>query len=158
MTLLAATPRGLRPDAWDFPLLLHVLGAMLLVGSLVLAGSWLLPAWRGRSASMVRLGYRSLLLGVLPGWIVMRVGAEWIASKEDLTTDSNLSWVSIGFTTADASLVVIVIATILAGLGARRAARAGGGSGGLGRASAVLVSLLVIAYLVTLWAMTTKPT
>jgi hypothetical protein len=156
MTLLAATPRGLRPDAWNFPLLLHVLGAMVLVGSLVLAGSWLLLAWRGRSASLVRLGYRSLLLGVLPGWIVMRVGAEWIASKEHLT-DSKASWVGIGFTTADAGLVVIVIATVLAGIGARRVARAGGGSGGLGRASAVLVTVLVITYVVTIWAMTTKP-
>ena len=77
----------IRPDSWDFPLLLHVLGAMLLVGTLVLAASALVLAWRDGNASLVRLGYRSLLLGALPAWIVMRGAAEWIADKEGLTGD-----------------------------------------------------------------------
>jgi hypothetical protein len=145
-----------RPDSWDFPLLLHVLGALLLVGSLILAAAALLFAWLGGSASLARLGYRSLLFGVLPSWILMRASAEWIASKEHLT-DSNLSWISIGFTTADTGLIVIVVATILAGFAARRAGRAEGSGVGLGRGSAVLVSLLLITYLVTVWAMATKP-
>ena len=146
----------IRPDAWNLALLLHVLGAMLLVGTVVLAGSALLLAWRAGTASLVRLGYRSLLLGVLPGWVLMRVGAEWITSKEDLT-DANLSWLDVGFMTADAGLAVIVLATVLAGLAARRAARADR-SVATGRAAAILVSLLSIAYLVAIWAMTTKPT
>jgi hypothetical protein len=145
----------IRPNGWDFPLLLHVLGAMLLVGTLILAASALYLAWRDGTASLLRLGYRSLLLGVLPAWIMMRIGAEWIASKEDLT-DSNDAWVGIGFTTADGGLVFILVSILLAGLAARRAARAGR-SGGLGRVTTVLVSLLLIAYLVAIWAMTTKP-
>jgi hypothetical protein len=144
-----------RPDAWNFPLLLHVLGAMLMVGALVLAGSALVVAWRDGSAAMVRLGYRSLLLGVVPSWILMRAGAEWIASKEHLE-NSNASWIGIGFSTADAGALFIIVATILAGLGMRRAARREG-SNGLGRASAVLIGVLVIAYAVAIWAMTTKP-
>jgi hypothetical protein len=146
----------IRPDAWNFPLLLHVLGAMLLVGTLVLAVSALFGAWRDGNAALVRLGYRSLLLGVLPAWIVMRVAAEWIASKEDLT-DSNASWIGIGFTTADAGLLLILISIVLAGLAARRARRPESSGGGFGRASTVLVSVLLIAYLVAIWAMTTKP-
>jgi uncharacterized membrane protein len=146
----------IRPDAWNFPLLLHVLGAMLLVGTLVLAASALFLAWRDGNAALVRLGYRSLLLGVLPAWIVMRIAAEWIASKEDLT-NSNASWIGIGFTTADGGLLLILISILLAGLAARRARRAESSGGGLGRASTVLVSVLLIAYLVTIWAMTTKP-
>lgn len=146
-----------RADSWDFPLLLHVLGAMVLVGALVLSATALVLAWRGGGPAMVQLGYRSLLFGALPGWVVMRVGAEWIASKEGLT-DSNATWIGIGFGTADSSLVVLVIATVLAGFGARRLARAeGNGPSGLGRASTVLVGLLLIAYVVTIWAMTTKP-
>ena len=145
-----------RPDSWDFPLLLHVLGAMLLVGTLILAAAALLFAWRARSAALARLGFRALLFGVLPSWILMRAAAEWIASREGLT-DSNLSWISIGFTTADAGIVVIVIATVLAGLAARRTGRAEGSGAGFGRGSAVLVSLLLITYLVTVWAMATKP-
>jgi hypothetical protein len=58
-------------------------------------------------------------------------------------------------------LVVIVVSTVLAGLAARRAARVEGGSGtgtGFGRTSAVLVSLLIVVYVVAIWAMSTKPT
>jgi hypothetical protein len=146
----------IRPDAWNFPLLLHVLGAMLMVGSLVLAGSALALAWRDGGGTMVRLGYRALLLGVVPSWIIMRAGAEWIASKEHLE-NSDVSWIGIGFSTADGGAVLIIIATILAGFALRRASRKPG-STGLGRASALLVALLVVAYVVAVWAMTTKPT
>ena len=114
-----------RADSWDFPLLLHVLGAMVMVGALVLSATALVLAWRGGGAAMVRLGYRSLLFGALPGWVVMRVGAEWIASKEGLS-DSNATWLGIGFTTSEGGLVFLVIATVLAGLGGRRLARATG--------------------------------
>ncbi len=119
MTVLAA----IRPDAWNFPLLLHVLGAMLLVGTLVLAASALVLAWRDGSASLVRLGYRSLLIGALPAWIVMRGAAEWIADKEGLTGDEVPSWVDIGYSTADSGFLLLVISTVLAGLAVRRAGR-----------------------------------
>ena len=146
---------AIRPDSWNFPLLLHVLGAMLLVGTLVLATSALILAWRNGTASMVRLGYRSLLLGVLPSLIVMRVGAGLIASKEHLD-NSNAAWIGIGFTTADGGALFLIVAIILAAVAARRTARAEGSSN-LGRASAVLASLLLVAYLVTVWAMAAKP-
>ena len=146
---------AIRPDSWNFPLLLHVLGAMLLVGTLVLATSALILAWRNGTATMVRLGYRSLLLGVLPSLIVMRVGAGLIASKEHLD-NSNATWIGIGFTTADGGTVLLIVAIVLAALATRRTARAEGSSK-LGRASAVLASLLLVAYLVTVWAMAAKP-
>ncbi len=145
-----------RPDGWDFPLLLHVLGAMLLVGALILAASALLFAWRDGDTALVRLGYRSLLIGALPSWFLMRGSAEWIASKESLS-DSDLSWVQIGFNTADLGFVLLVVSTVLAGLAVRRIGRSES-PGPFGRAPAALVSLLLIAYLVAIWAMTTKPT
>lgn len=146
-----------RPDSWDFPLLIHVLGAMLLVGALVLAASALLFAWRDGSAPLVRLGYRSLLIGALPSWFLMRGSAEWIASKEDLTGSNAPSWVLIGFNTADIGFVLLAVSTLLAGLAVRRIGRTES-PGPFGRAPAGLVSLLLIAYLVAVWAMTTKPT
>ena len=76
MTVLAAV----RPDSWNFPLFLHVLGAMILVGGL-LTGAGALAFARGE-ARLLRLGYRSLLAVSLPGWVLMRIGAEWIYSKE----------------------------------------------------------------------------
>jgi hypothetical protein len=146
----------IRPDAWNFPLLLHVAGAMLMVGSLVLACSALFVAWRDGTSAMVRLGYRALLLGVVPSWILMRAGAEWIASKEGLE-NSDASWIGIGFTSSDFGAIFIIISAVLAGLALRRAARKPGSSG-LGRASAVIAALLIVAYVITIWAMTTKPT
>ncbi|MEK6328173.1 MAG: hypothetical protein AABM66_11725 [Actinomycetota bacterium] len=151
MTVVAA----IRPDAWNFSLLLHALGAMLLVATLVLAASALVLARRDGSASMLRLGYRSLLIGALPAWIVMRGAAEWIADEEGLTGDQVPSWVDLGYSIADPGLLLLVVATVLAGLALRRANRAAGD--GFSRVSTVLVSLLLIAYLVAAWAMTTKP-
>ena len=72
-----------RPDSWDFPLFLHVLGAMILVGGLV-AGASALGYARG-DAKFLRLGYWALLVVSLPGWVLMRVGAEWIYTKEGWT-------------------------------------------------------------------------
>lgn len=148
MSVLASV----RPDDWNLPLFLHIAGAMTLVGGLVLALTGLLASWRGGEvASAVRLGYRALLLAVLPGWLVMRIAAEWTLSKESLE-NAKLTWVDIGFSTAEPGLLLIIIATVLAGLAARR-----GGAGTGVRVAAVLVSILVVAYLVALWAMTTKP-
>jgi hypothetical protein len=141
-----------RPDDWNLPLFLHTLGAMVLVGGLVLAVASLVAAWRGGEAATVRVGYRALLLAVLPGWLVMRLAAEWILSKEGLE-DANLAWVDIGFALAEPGLLLIIVATVLAGLAAR-SGRAGTGV----RVAAVLVSVLVVAYLVAVWAMTAKPT
>jgi hypothetical protein len=149
---------AIRPDDVNFPLLLHVLGAMLLVGALVLTASALIVAWRGGSTSLTRLGFRALLLGALPAWILMRLSAEWVASEENLTDlDPAPSWIDIGYQSADVGLLVILVSTLLAGLAMRRASRDDRPSG-LGSASAVLVSLLLIVYVVAIWAMTTKPT
>ena len=148
---------AIRPDSWNFALLLHVLGAMLLVGTLLLAASALVLARRDGSATLLRLGYRSLLIGALPAWIVMRGAAEWIADKEELTGDDVPNWVDLGYSIADPGLLLMLAATVFAGLAMRRAARADSAGDGFGMTSAVLVWLLLIAYLVAIWAMTTKP-
>ena len=147
---------AIRPDSWNIALLIHVAGAMVMVGALVLAVVALVAAWRSRSVDLVRLGYRALLWGALPAWVVMRVGAQLIVDKEGLG-DSSLSWVGIGFGTSEGGLLFMVIATILGGLALRRASRGDALGGGV-RVAAVLVSLLVAVYVVTIWAMTTKPT
>jgi hypothetical protein len=146
-----------RPDDWNFPLFVHVLGAMVMVGALVLAATALVGARRGNSIALVRLGFRSLLWAALPAWLVMRLGGEWIASKEDLTGDNPPNWVSMGFTTADLGILLLVAATVVAGLGVRRLRSSPGGRA-RPRVATVLVSVLLVAYLVAIWAMTTKPT
>lgn len=150
---------AIRPDDWNFPLLLHVLGAMLLVGALLTVVSALLLAWRRDDAGAVvlnRLGLRAFVYGVLPSYLVMRVPGQWIASKENVD-DSDFAWIEIGYLTTDLGLVVMLAAGILAYLGARRRSGEARGGNPLSRAAAVLASILLVAYLVAMWAMTTKP-
>ena len=147
---------AIRPDSSNIALLVHVLGAMVLVGALVLAVGALVAAWRSNSTDLVRLGYRALLWGALPAWVVMRVGAQWIYSKEGLDSAS-LTWADVGFITSEGGLLFMIIATVVAGLAVRRVGR-GGSIGSGARVAAVLVSLVVVIYVVAIWAMTTKPT
>ena len=73
----------IRPDAWNFPLFLHVLGATLLIGAVATAAVLLLvSAGSDEPAYSRRLAFRTLLFGALPAYIVMRIGAEWLYSKE----------------------------------------------------------------------------
>jgi hypothetical protein len=147
MTVLAA----IRPDDWNFPLFIHVLSAMVLFGAVVLAAI----SVAGDSQAGLRLGFRSLLIGAIPAWIAMRLSAQWIASKENLLDEDVEvpAWIDIGFITSEASLLVLIAATVCAGIAARR-----GRGGGLRTATVVLVGITIVAYVVAIWAMSTKPT
>jgi cytochrome bd-type quinol oxidase subunit 2 len=145
----------IRPDAWNLPLFLHVLGAMVMVGSLALAAAYLFAARRDGSLESMRVGFRSLLFAALPAFIVMRVGAQWIADKENIS-NSNEAWVGIGFMSSDLGALLIVIATVAAGLAVRRAGRERAGGRGVAVA-AWLVAVLIALYVVAIWAMATKP-
>jgi hypothetical protein len=151
MTLIAVA----RPDSWDFPLFVHVLGAMILVGGLLTGASSL--AFARGDVKFLRLGYWSLLAVALPGWLLMRVGAEWIASREGWTKKGvpTPTWLDIGFVLADAGGLILLVSLITGGIGVRRL-RAGKGAGLL-RATLVLSIALLGAYLVAVWAMAGKP-
>jgi hypothetical protein len=146
-----------RPDSWDLPLFVHILGAMVLVGALTLSAVSLIAAWRSGSAPLTKLGFMTLFYGAIPGYIVMRGGAQWIANKENLE-DSDLSWIGIGFGVSDMGFLLLIISLIIGGIGVRRINRGGGGTPTVSaRIATGLVSLFLIACLVAVWAMTTKP-
>jgi hypothetical protein len=151
----------LRPNEWDFPLFVHVLGAMVLVGGLVVAVAAQAFAWRRRESADVlpfgRTAFWALLFVALPGWVLMRIGGEWIYSKEGWTGDDDPSWLGIGFITADLGGIVLLATLILAGVGARQVTRSGGTRSVVARIATPLASILLIAYLVAVWAMTAKP-
>ena len=144
----------IRPDAWNFPLFVHVAGAMLLVGALVVVVVTMAGALRrGDGAqALTGLAYRTLLVGVVPAYIVMRGGAEWIASEEDAPDD--VDWIGIGYSVADGGLLLTIIAAVLAWRATRRGPA---GPGGMGRGVLVLGGILIVAYGVALWAMVAKP-
>jgi hypothetical protein len=146
-----------RPESWNFALFLHVLGAMILVGGLV-TGASALGLARG-DMRLLRLGYWSLLAVSLPGWILMRIGAEWIRSKEgwdDLPEGvDEPGWLTTGQVIADAGGLLLLLTLIAGGVGVYQL-RAGKGSGLL-RATLVLSLVLIAAYLVAVWAMAGKP-
>jgi hypothetical protein len=144
-----------RPTEWNFPLFLHVLGAMVLVGALLTAVSAF--AYARGDARFLRLGYWTLLAVGLPSYIVMRIGAEWIADKEGFNDEGapEPAWLGIGYIVADAGALLLLISLILGGIGVRRL-RDGKGAGLL-RATMVIALIVLVAALVAVWAMSGKP-
>jgi uncharacterized membrane protein len=152
----------IRPDDWNFPLLLHVLGASVLLGALIAALTAQLLGWKRESPDVIsfaRLSFRTLLFLAIPAWFLMRIGGEWIAVREGWDdVPEEPAWIGIGYLTAEAGGILILIGTILAGIGARNLGRSNGERGGtLVRVATVLIVLVVIAYVVTTWAMSAKP-
>jgi hypothetical protein len=154
MNVLAAV----RENDVNLPLTLHVLGAGLLVGTLLAVATAIVLGWKrdGDAVALTRLGLKTLLLGVFPAYVLMRVGAQWTEAAEDLPDDFEPAWLGIGYITADAGALLVLISIVLAGIGLRRL-RTGGGIG-LGRAAGIISVLLLAAYVVAVWAMTAKPT
>ena len=152
MSVIAA----IRPDDWNYVLLLHIGGAMILVGGMLTAASAMALA-RG-DVAVLRVGYWSLLFVCLPAYVLMRIGAEWLYSKEgwdDLPDESHPLWINIGFIVADAGLLALVIALVLGGVGVRRL-RSGKGTGLL-KVTMVISILLLASLVVAVWAMSGKP-
>jgi hypothetical protein len=155
MSVLAA----IRPDDWNFPLLLHVLGAALLVGGLTAAVTSFWLGWSRDSVTLSRLGFRSLLFVAFPAWWLMRIPGQWIGSKEGFGDGENdPAWLGIGYVTAEAGGLLLLISIILTGIGVRRMRGAEAPRPSvLVRIGTVLVTIVLAAYLVAVWAMTTKP-
>jgi hypothetical protein len=146
----------IRPDGWDLPLFLHVLGAMVLVGG-VLSAVCALAIGRA-DLRMVALSQRALLVVALPGYVVMRGAAEWLADKEGYNVKgaAQPDWLGIGYAVADGGLALLVIGLVCGGIGLRRM-RDGRGGTGLVTATTVISIVLLVAYTVAVWAMSGKP-
>ena len=145
---------AIRPDSVNFPLFLHVLGAILLVGCLFAVAFATVLGRRSpdRAEGMARFGLKTLLFGVLPSYILMRIGAQWVEAEQDYPDDFEATWIDVGYITADIGALLILISAILAGFGLRR------GNVRLARIVGVVSVILLAAFLVAVWAMTAKPT
>jgi hypothetical protein len=152
--LLAA----IRPDDQSFALLLHLVGATVAFGALLASATSLVLA-RG-DIRLLRLGYFSLLLVGLPGLILLRLAGEWLyrlQNWDELPEQiDEPTWLQIGFIVADGGGLLLLLALALGGIGVYRL-RNGKGGAGLLKATMVIALILIVAYVVAVWAMTGKP-
>jgi hypothetical protein len=167
---------AIRPDSWNFPLLVHILGATVLVGG-VLTGASALRFASG-SVRMLRTGYGALLYVALPGLIVMRIGAALIWHKYNPNHSflwavfphmDDVTWIKIGGTVADFGGALLVLALILGWFGLKRVEGATGDfltkipvvskmSGETLLRYTMLISIVLLAgYVLAVWAMAGKP-
>ena len=104
----------IRPDSWNLPLFLHILGATVLFGTTATVA---IAGFAARSKPdyaqlLARVAQRAFMLGIVPAYIVMRVGAQWIDGKEFPNGDEP-GWVGVGFIVSDAGVILLLIVGIL---------------------------------------------
>ncbi len=93
-----------------FPLFLHVFGAMVLTGAVLVALIVSCVAWRRSDLALLgRAGFWALVVVGVPAYVAMRVGAQWIYSQEGFSGDNDPTWLGIGFAAADIGLLVLLV-------------------------------------------------
>ena len=149
---MTAVLASIRPDSWNFPLFLHILGAMLLVGAVTAAvvAQLTTPAVADPDR-LRRFAFRTMLFVAIPSWFLMAIGAEWIYSKEFGDSEDDPAWIGIGFITRELGGLLLLIATICAGIASRKS------KSGLGKVSGIIAAIALAAWIVAVWAMGAKP-
>ena len=137
-----------RPDSWNLPLFLHVLGATILTGAV--AATAIAASRSGGSLVLRQVAFRTVVFLVLPAWILMNVAGEWTNSREDIPGDPG--WLGTGRGVGDAGLIVIVLSVIFGWLSVRKPDRRWPA-----RTVAALAVLYLAALLVAMFAMSGKP-
>jgi hypothetical protein len=148
-----STLAAIRPDSWNVPLFLHVLGAMLLVGATFTSASLL--GFAGGRPALLRVGYWTLLAVGLPSYVLMRMTAYWVADKEGYDTNPEPDWIGVGYAVVDLGGLLFLIALVSGGIGTYRLR--GGKGTGLLKTTMVLSVVLLAAYTIAIWAMSAKP-
>jgi len=141
----------IRPDSWDFPLFLHVLGATFLFGGTAALVLLSMGGRRNPANAILsrRLAFVTLLAVVWPSYIVMRAAAQWIYDKEKLDPDFP-TWIALGVTVGDGGVVVLLALTVLGWLALKRKPALASWFGGL-----ALIYLIGLG--IAWWAMSAKP-
>lgn len=138
----------IRPDSWNFPLFLHIFGATVLFGTVatVAIAGFASRSHAGYEQLLARVAQRTFLLGIVPAYILMRVGAQWIDSKEFPNGDEP-GWVGVGFIVSDAGVILLLIVGILLAVRRQRVLLA----------VPILTAIYVVALGVAWVAMSGKP-
>ena len=143
---------AIRPDSWNLPLFVHVLGAMILFGATAtVAIAGFAARSRGAHAELLaRVALKTFLFAIIPSWIAMRVGAGWIEGKE--FPNDEPGWLGVGFAVSEGGALLLIALGILGWVSVRRH--------GIGRAAAavpILAGIYVVALAIAWWAMSAKP-
>ena len=138
----------IRPDSWNFPLFLHIFGATVLFGTVatVAIAGFATRSHAAYEQLLARVAQRTFLLGIVPAYILMRVGAQWIDSKEFPNGDEP-GWVGVGFIVSDAGVILLLIVGILLAVRRQRVLLA----------VPILTAIYVVALGVAWVAMSGKP-
>jgi hypothetical protein len=137
-----------RPDSWNLPLFLHVLGAAVLVGAV--AATAIAAGKSGGSLVLRRVALGTIVALVIPAWILMRVAGEWTNSREDIPGDPG--WLGTGYIVGDAGVIVLLLSVVFGWLSVRKPDR-----GWPTRTVTALAVLYLAALLVATFAMSGKP-
>jgi hypothetical protein len=142
----------IRPDSWNLPLFLHVLGSTLTFGATTTVAILGFAGLRGdaeRALWLRRLAFWIGLVVLVPSFVLMRAGAQLIVDKE--YPDKTPGWVDTGFIVTEPGAILVLLMLILAWFGSRRA----------GSRLAIAVPWLATIYIVALgiawFAMSAKP-
>jgi hypothetical protein len=131
------------------PLYLHVIGATALFGGVLAVTILAFAASRNppeRTLFLRRLTFWLTLLILVPAWIVMYAGAEWVLSKGYA---KNLGWENAGYAVTGGGGVLILLLLLVSRLGWKRPR--------LASLVGVLGTLYIVALGVAWFAMSYKP-
>ena len=137
----------IRANNVNLPLFLHVFGATILVGAI--AATAIAAGKSGTSLMLRRVAFRTVLLLVIPAWILMRVAGQWTDSR---SIPDDPGWLGVGFIVSDAGVLVLLLAVIFGWLSVRKPDR-----GWPARTVTALALLYLAALLVAMFAMSAKP-
>ena len=94
-----------------WPLFLHVIGAMTLVGAVLTVALVSFVAWGKPDAAILRrTAWSALLVVALPAYLVMRLAGQWIYSKEGFSGTNDPTWLGVGFGVGDMGLLLLLAA------------------------------------------------
>ena len=138
----------IRPDSWNLPLFLHVLGAMTVTGATAAAfvGAMAEPRWPWLRVVVSR----TLFMATFPAWILMRLGGAWEDSRSPI--GDGAGWLDVGYLVGDAGFVLLIVAIIFGAIAVRRPNKKWPI-----RAVAVITGVYLVALFVAMVAMTGKP-
>src|SRR5213078_1763194 len=112
-----------RPDSWNLPLFLHILGATLTFGATATVALLGFAGLRGDPDRALWLRGLTFWIGfgvLVPAFIMMRGAALWIVDKEYPGGHHEPGWVGVGFIVTEPGALLIIVLLVLAFLASRR--------------------------------------